>query len=160
MRLVRGGPMLAAVLTLGLAPCASAQAQPSPSATITENLVAPSLPPKPPFVGQFTGTFTTSGGDAGTVSGVASFTAAASPQVSVLQTDQTLTSSDGQSTLQLRCTQIAKSFVDPTAVPSAGTCAVLGGTGAYASLTGSGKLAGVSNITGSAPTLMNTIVLP
>jgi hypothetical protein len=152
--------MLAAALTLALAPCASAQAQPSGSETITESLVAPPLPPKPPYVADFAGTFTTSGGDSGIVSGVASFPALVSPQVSVLHTDQTLTGSDGQSTLRLRCTQIAKSFANLLAVPSSGTCAVLGGTGTYASLTGSGKLTGTANITVSPPTLINTLVLP
>jgi hypothetical protein len=158
MRLLRSGPMLAAVLMLTLVPFASAQAQRSGPQTITETLVAPSLPPKPPFVGDFTGTFTTLGGDTGSVTGMASFTAAASPRVSVLQTDQTLTGTNG--TLRLRCTQIAKSFVDPSAVPSTGTCAVLGGTGQYASLTGSGKLTGSANTTVPPATLVNTLVLP
>jgi hypothetical protein len=75
----------------------------------------------------------------------------------VLQTTRTLTGNDG--TLRLRCTQIAKVFSVPNAVPDTGTRAVLSATGAYAGLRGSGKLSGAVDFTATPVTLIDVLLL-
>jgi hypothetical protein len=61
----------------------------------------------------------------------------------VLQTLRTLTSSEGNGTVTLRCTEHATAAdlsLYPN-VPGSGSCAILNATGAYAALHGSGMIA-------------------
>lgn len=145
-----------AVVTL-LAFVASANAAPLRSETITSSLSFPSYPAGPPNFGTYGGTFTAAGpvADAGTVTAQALFGSVPAPSTGVLETERTLAGSDG--TLYLRCTEIAKSFADPSAVPGTGTCAVLGGTGAYSGVTGSGKVTSLADLLTGAFT--DTLVL-
>lgn len=151
-----------AVIAFSLAFVGSATAR-SSSETITTKLSLPSFPAAPPFFETYSGTFTaaTSGTvfDSGNVTLDALFGAVPAPSTGVLQTTRTLTSSSDNGTLQLRCTQIAKSFSDPSAVPDTGTCAVLSATGIYAGLRGSGKLTGVVDFTAVPPTLTDVLAL-
>jgi hypothetical protein len=149
-----GAAMLA---SLALATPAGAQPPAGPE-TITTSLSFPSFPTAPPYVGTYSGTFTAAGAvaDAGTVNVQARFAAVPSPSTGVLQTDRTLRGNAG--TLQLRCTQIAKSFADENAVPGSGTCAILAATGAYDTLKGSGKLVSVADLI--AGTLNDTLTIP
>ena len=134
-------------ILLALAVAGSAQAQPPTSETITMNLSFPNYPSTPPYVGQYSGDFTVSGAivDAGSISTQAHFAAVPSPSAAVLHTDRTLTSQHG--TLSLRCTEIAESLTDLTAVPGTGTCTVLSATGVYAALKGSGKVTSIADLT-------------
>lgn len=153
-RILFGATLLA---SLALATSAGAQPPAGPE-TITTSLSFPSFPTAPPFVGTYGGTFIAAGaaGDSGTVSAQALFSAQPAPSTGVLHTDRTLTGDSG--TLKLRCTQIAKSFSDPTAVPDSGTCAILAATGGYETFSGSGKLTGTANLL--AGTLTDTLTLP
>jgi hypothetical protein len=153
-RTLFGAAMLA---SLTLATPAGAQPPAGPE-TITTSLSFPSFPTAPPYVGTYSGTFTAAGvvADAGTVNIQARFAADPAPSTGVLQTDRTLRGDAG--TLQLRCTQIAKSFSDESAVPDSGTCAVLAATGAYETLRGSGKLTGIADLI--AGTLTDTLTIP
>jgi hypothetical protein len=148
------------VIVFSLAFVGAATAGSSSSETITTVLSFPAFPATAPFVGTYSGTFMASGTvtDSGTVTAEAVFGAAPAPHTGVLQTNRTLSSNDG--TLQLRCTQIAKSFSNLSAVPNTGTCAVLSATGVYAGLRGAGKLTGEVNFNASPfPTLTDTLVL-
>lgn len=140
---------------------ASASAQPAVPVTIATNLSFPSYPAHPPNVGTYGGTFIASDAsgtfDSGTVTAQTLFAAVPSPSTGVLHTDRTLTSTDG--TLELRCTEIAKSFSDPSAVPGSGTCAVLSATGVYAELAGSGKIQSLANLTTVPEAFTETLVL-
>jgi len=153
-RMLFGATMLA---SLALATPAGAQ-PPAGRETITTSLSFPSFPIAPPFVGTYDGTFTAAGvvADAGTVSTHALFAAVPAPSTGALETDRTLRG--GAGTLQLRCTQIAKSFSDLSAVPDSGTCAILAATGAYETLRGAGKLTGVADVV--AGTLTDTLSVP
>jgi hypothetical protein len=153
-RTLFGAAMLA---SLALATSAGAQ-PPAGSETITSSISFPSFPTAPPFVGTYSGTFTSAGSiaDSGTLTTEARFAAVPAPSTGVVQTDRTLRG--GAGTLQLRCTQIAKSFSDLSAVPDSGTCAILAATGAYETLRGAGKLTGVANLT--AGTLADTLTVP
>lgn len=157
MRLPRGVPMLAALVVTVLVPCATAQADPSSgSETITMTMEAPPLPPSPPYRAPFSGVYTATGPivDAGSINGVATFTAAPSPIVAVLHFTATLTGSQG--TLELRCDGIAKSSDTSTS-----TCTVLDATGAYTVLQGSGKVTGVAFIDSNGVlALTDTLTLP
>jgi hypothetical protein len=136
---------LATVAMLSLALAAPAIAHPANTETITSVTPITSFPSAPPFVVTYAGTYASSRGDSGTEAVQARFGAVRSPRVGVLQTLRMLTSSDGQSTLVLRCHQLAtaQDFSTYPYVPDTGACAVLSGTGAYASLSGSGALNGV-----------------
>ena len=153
-RTLFGAAMLA---SLALATPAGAQPPAGPE-TITTSLAFPSFPTAAPFVGTYSGTFIAAGAvaDAGTVNTQARFGAVPSPSTGVLQTDRTLRGDAG--TLQLRCTQIAKSISDENAVPDSGTCAILAATGAYETLRGSGKLTSVADLI--AGTLTDTLTIP
>ena len=154
---------LATIATLSLALTAPALAHPASTKTITSLIPITSFPSAPPFAATYTGTFTSSTRDSGTEAVQATFAAVPSPTVGVLQTLRTLTSSDGQSTLVLRCHQLAtaQDFSTEPYVPDAGSCAVLSGTGAYASLSGSGALTGavLFDPSGTSGTLTDTISL-
>jgi hypothetical protein len=132
---------LATITILSLALAAPALAHPTSKEMITSVIPITSFPTTPPLAATYTGTFTSLTRGSGTEAVQAIFAAAPSPTVGVLQTLRTLTSSDGQSTLVLRCHQLATlpDFSTYPYVPDAGSCAVLSRTGAYASLSGSGR---------------------
>jgi hypothetical protein len=157
MRLPRGVPMLAALFATVLVPCATAQADPSSGTeTITMTMEAPPLPPSPPERAPFTGVYQAVGPitDAGSINGIATFTAFPSPTVGVLHFVATLTGSQG--TLELRCDGIAKS-----ADTSTSNCTVLDAAGAYTILQGSGKATGVAFIDSNGVlALTDTLTLP
>ncbi len=144
---------------LSLAGSASA-APPGTSETINEGWSSSFFPPAPPFFATYTGTFTASGafGDSGTVTVNEVFAAVPAPSVSVTQQVQTLAGTQG--TLTLQCTLFANDFSNPADIPSTGTCAVLSGTGPYASLSGSGKMTGYYNDTLPSHTAFETVVIP
>jgi hypothetical protein len=153
--------VVSVVIVFSLAFVGSASARSSSPETITTVLSFPSFPTAAPFVGTYSGMFTASASgvafDSGTVTAEALFGAVPAPSTGVLQTNRTLTSSEG--TLRLRCAQIAKAFSDPSAVPDTGTCAGLSATGVYAGLRGSRKLSGVVDFTATPPTLTDVLVL-
>ena len=153
--------MTVAMLSLALA--TPALAHPASRQTITSVLPITSFPSTPPFVETYTGTYTSSTGDAGTEAVQAGFDAVSAPNVGVLQTLRTLMSSDGQSTLVLRCHQLAtaQDFATYPYVPDTGSCVVLSGTGPYASLSGSGALNGavLFDPSGTSGTLTDTVSL-
>lgn len=153
MKRILGG----VTILVSLACAASAQANAPGTETIQMNLLFPAYPSAPPYVGAYSGNFGASGAfdDSGSISAQALFGAVPSPSTGVLNTSRTLESLDGA--LSLRCTDIAKSFTDPTAVPGKGTCAVLAATGAYAALKGSGTLTSSADLTTGA--LTETLVL-
>lgn len=148
----------AVTILLSLAFAASANAQPPRPETITMNLTGfLNFPAAPPYVSTYDGTFQASGAinDTGGVTAHTLFAAVPSPSTAVLETYRTLTGSDG--TLSLRCSEIAKLVADLSGVPGTGTCAVIGATGMYAGLTGSGKVTSTADlITG---TFQETLVL-
>jgi hypothetical protein len=154
---------LATVAMLSLALAAPALAHPANTQTITSVIPITSFPSAPPFAETYTGTLTSSTGDSGTEAVQAQFGAVRSPKVGVLQTLRTLTSSDGQGTLVLRCHQLAtaQDFSTYPYVPDTGSCAVLSGTGAYASLSGSRALIGavLFDPSGTSGTLTDTVSL-
>jgi hypothetical protein len=154
---------LATVAMLSLALAAPALAHPASTQTITSVIPITSFPSAPPFVETYAGTFTSSSGDSGTEAVQALFGAVRSPRVGVLQTLRTLTSSDGHSTLVLRCHQLAttQDFSTYPYVPDTGSCVVLSETGAYASLSGSGALNGsvLFDPSGTSGTLTDTLSL-
>jgi hypothetical protein len=148
-----------AAVALGvLAPVASAQ--PPGSATITTTFVLTSAPGTGgnPVTGEAAGTFSSSGAinDNGTVELQLTFGALPAPSTGVLQSLRTLTGQHG--TITLRCTQIGRDFSDPADVPNQGSCAVVGGTGAYADLHGHGTLTGTADLTGT-PTITDVLDL-
>ncbi len=151
MRRIIGG----AVLALSLVFVGSASASSLAGQTITTTLYFPSFPSSAPYKATYSGTFTTSTGDSGTVSADAILGAVPSPSVGVLNTTQTLTGAQG--TLVLRCTQIVKDLSNPSAAPSSGNCAILSGTGAYAGAHGSGKVAGSTDFNANPVTVTDTI---
>ena len=148
-----------ATIAVALLPAfaASASAQPGPPVTITTNLLLPSFPAGPPNTGTYYGTFSASNGDSGSVTAYALLSAVPSPIVGVFHTNQILTGANG--TLELRCTEIAKSFENPAAVSGSGGCAVLSATGVYAGLGGSGKVSSTANFTVQPMTFTDTVVL-
>jgi hypothetical protein len=154
---------LAMVAMLSLALAAPALAHPASTQTITSVIPITSFPSAPPFVATYSGTFASSTGGSGTEAVHALFGAVRSPRVGVVQTRRTLTSSDGRSTLVLRCHQLAtpQDFSTYPYVPDTGSCAVLSGTGAYASLSGSGALNGAVHFdpSGTSGTLTDTVSL-
>jgi hypothetical protein len=148
-----------------LALAGSAFAHPSSGQTITSVVQLSSFPPAPPFVATYSGTFTTSTGDSGIESVQVLFFAIPSPTVGGFQSLRTLTSNDGQSTLVVRCNQLAtaQDFLTYPLVPnSTGSCAVLRGTGAYSGLHGSGPVSGavLFDPSGTSATLTDTIAIP
>lgn len=146
----------ATLMSLALATSAAAQPPAGPE-TITTSLSFPSFPTAPPFVGTYGGSFSAAGAiaDAGTVVAQTRFAAVPADSTGVLQTNRTLSGRAG--TLKLRCTQIAKSFSDLSAVPDSGSCAILAATGAYETLAGNGKLSGVTDL--MAGTLIDTLTI-
>lgn len=148
----------ATMLLFGFAGAASAR--PLGSETISSTLFFPSFPNAAPFVGIYSGTFSASGtvADTGTVSAQARFGAVPSPAVGVLQTVRTLTGGDG--TLTLRCNQrIFPPNQSTTVVSNTGSCVILGATGAYAGLRGSGSLTGTTDFGATPVTVQDTLAL-
>lgn len=154
---------LATIAMLSLVLAAPALARPANPGTITSVIPLTSFPSAPPFLETYAGTYTSSSGDSGTEAVQALFGSVPSPRVGVLQTLRTLTSSDGQSTLLLRCHQLAtaQDFSTFPYVPDTGSCSVLTGTGAYASLSGSGTLNGAAifDPSGTSGVLTDTVSL-
>jgi hypothetical protein len=178
MRRIAGG--IVAVLSLVLA--SSALAHPPSSMTITSVIEFPSFPSTAPWTQTYTGSYSTSTGDTGTLTADAAFgavpTGGVNPQGkptqstdnSVLHLLMTMTSNDGTSTLVLRCTQhaTAADYSTYPIVPSTGSCAVLSATGGYAGLKGSGPItSGVADFNpppsptnpSGIPTLTDTVAL-
>lgn len=151
----------ATVAMLSLAPAAPVLAHPASTNTITSVIPITTFPSAAPFVETYTGTFSSSTGGSGTEAVRTRFGAVRSPRVGVLQTLRTLTSSDGQSMLVLRCHQLAtaQDFSTLPNVPDNGSCAVLSGNGAYAGLSGSGALNGavLFDPSGTSGTLTDTV---
>jgi hypothetical protein len=149
---------VAAAALGALAPVASAQ--PPGSATITTTFALTSAPGTGgnPVTGEAAGTFSSSGAisDNGTVELQLTFGALPAPSTGVLQSLRTLTGQHG--TITLRCTQIGRDFSDPADVPNQGSCAVIGGTGAYADVHGHGTLTGTADLTGT-PTITDVLDL-
>ena len=142
---------------LGLVLCAPARA--TDSATITIGYSIP-FPSGPPNVVSGSGTFTSAGAiaDAGSVDVSARFTAVPSPSVGNLQSTLTLNGAAG--TIELRCNQSAHDFSEPSGVvPDTGTCTVIGGTGAYASLHAGGKVIGSAIQSDTGATITETVQL-
>ncbi len=157
---------VAAVLAISslavLSLAASASAAPSEtSETINTALSVTCFLSAPPFFCTDYGTFTASGAfdDSGTFTVQKLYGAVPAPSTSDVQMLQTLTDTQGY-TLTLRCTVFANDFSNPADIPNTGTCAVLSGTGPYASLRGSGKITGSYNQTVFPQTANETIVIP
>jgi hypothetical protein len=127
------------------------------SATLTIGYSIP-LPSGPPNVVSGSGAFTSAGAiaDAGSVDVSARYTAVPSPSVGNLQSTLTLHGAVG--TIELRCDQHADDFSQPT-VPDTGTCTVIGGSGAYASLHAGGKVTGNAVQSGTGATITETVQL-
>lgn len=153
--------VVALAIAMPLVFAVSAQARSGASESIHTVIPAASFPTTPPYVQAYTGSFTASGAfnDSGTMSVEALFAAVPSPSISVLETVRTLTDPRDY-TLTLRCSTFANDFSNPSDVPDRGTCAVLGGTGPYAALSGSGKLTGFADLTASPEILDETVVVP
>jgi hypothetical protein len=135
------------VLSLAVA-AVPAAAQSLDSATIATTFQVTSIGTGgTPISGTGTGTFSISGpvSDSGTAELQLIFGALPAPSTGVLQSSRTLSGQEG--TITLRCTQIAKNFSNPSAVPYTGSCTVIGGTGAYAGLHAHGTLTGVADLT-------------
>lgn len=147
----RGTRVLAAALgialTLAVGIPTSASAQPPTAEAISVSWTPTSPPPtSSPFrgvgVGSFTATDTIT--DAGMLAVAAQDVAAGSPNRLTQQIVFTLNSESG-ATVTLRCVQTFTDFTDPTAVPGSGSCAIIGGSGAWAGIHGQGKITTVSN---------------
>lgn len=123
------------------------------SVTSITTTLAGQIPSAAPFMGMATGTFTTNGAVSGTVTAQVVLPAQP-PNETQIETFRTYTSSDGKSTLELRCSEIAR----PGSSVFAGHCAVLDATGAFAGLSGAASISGVTNTQTSPPTLEDTIV--
>jgi hypothetical protein len=148
--------LLAAALMLP-AVALPAGAQASGPETIATTMLFPTFPSAPPYVGTYSGSFTTyspSGSvvDTGTVSVSAHLAAVPSPTAGVLHTERTLTGSGG--TLELRCNEISIA-----GGPVSGSCVVQDATGIYAGLAQSGKLTGVVDLGASPPMVKDTLSL-
>jgi hypothetical protein len=148
----------AAAIMLLFAFAGVANAGPPASETITTTLLFPSFPSTAPFVGTYTGTFSASGmvTDTGTVTDQALFGAVPSPVTAVLQQVRTLSGSNG--TLTLRCNQRVPPGQSSSVVSNTGSCVVLGATGAYAGLRGSGSLIGTTDFGSTPVTVQDTLV--
>jgi hypothetical protein len=164
MKLILASTVAALLLAFAglLALAGSAFAHPSSTETITSVFQVTSFPSAPPYVETYSGTFTTSTGDSGSESVQVLFFAIPSPTVGGFQSLRTLTSNDGQSTLVVRCNELATDFSTYPLVPnSTGSCVVLSGTGAYSGLHGSSPLSGtvLFDPSGTSATVTDTIAI-
>jgi hypothetical protein len=140
-------PLLVPAAVAAAALAAQAGAQPPATSTINMSYQVTSFPPGGPRNG---GGWSTSGTGVGTFSSSGAINdsgalnlrfiqgALAAPTTGLLETERDLVGSKG--TITLRCSEVAKDFSDLAAVPGNGSCAVTGGTGAYAALQGEGAL--------------------
>ena len=106
------------------------------------------------------GTFASAGAvaDAGPVDVSARYTAVPSPTVGNLQSTLTLHGAAGA--IELRCDQHAHDFSDPSGViPDTGSCTVIGGSAAYASLHADGKVIGSAILSDTGATITETVQL-
>ena len=146
--------LLMAALAVALA--VSTGAATASGVTSITTTLAGQIPSAAPFMGTATGTFTantTNGPLSGTVSAQLVLPAPP-PNASQIETFRTYTSSDGKSTLKLRCSEIAR----PGSSVFTGHCAVLDASGAFAGLRGSATVSGVTDAQTSPPTLEDTIL--
>jgi hypothetical protein len=115
-----------------------------------------SLPSAPPFFGIATGSYTTSGiRDSGTVTAQL-LLPIQPPKATQIETFRTLTSTAGNGTLQLHCSEIARPGTQNNTHTTTGSCAVQSASGVYSGLAGSATLTGV--IDNNTSTLTDTIL--
>jgi hypothetical protein len=144
--------LAAAAATLGVS-AGSAMAARGNSIT---TVVSGSLALTPPFFGTATGSYTTTGVvDFGTVT--AQFVLPIQPpKATQIETFRTLTSTEGNGTLQLHCSEIARPGVQNNTHTTTGSCAVQSASGVYSGFARSARLTGI--IDTNASTLTDTIV--
>lgn len=164
--------LLAAIGAVAIGTSAAAAASAPPVKSITTTLYAPpgSLPSLTGFTGPFYGSYAAYSAsvppavvDSGPLGSLVAQTLlpAVPPKSTQIETFRTITSPSGNGTLRLHCSEIARPGVPQATGGTSGSCAVLGASGIYAGLHGSGKLTGTINTNvppGQPATLNHTIV--
>jgi hypothetical protein len=144
-----------AALTMGTSTGVAAASSVSSITTVLPG----TIPQTPPFFVTAQGSFTAYTAD-GSVLDTGTLTAhgllpAQPPKATQIETFRTFTSSNGNGTLQLHCSEISR---PRSPYVTTGSCAVLQASGVYAGLAGAGELTGLINTNVSPPTLTDTIL--
>lgn len=153
-------PLAGAAVVAGvLGVPAAATAQPPTAETVTVTWHVTSHQPGPPNGGTGAGTFFASGpiSDYGATAFAGKDAGGQSPVIALYHGRFTLTGQAG--TLTLTCYNKFTDFSDPAAVLGSGSCAITGGTGTYAGVSGQGTLSSVSNFEIPVPVQVATISL-